>query len=84
MFYIIFYTIIGIYFLLMSFKIIHKKEVSKWNRPRILALRIMAIGFLILGFYYSWFYYFINTPFGKFLLDIQKLQRQEYLKNLPK
>lgn len=68
----------------MSFKIIHKKEVSKWNRSRILGLRIMAIGFLVLGFYYSWFYYFINTPLGKFLLEIQKIQNQEYLKNLQK
>lgn len=79
MFYIIFYGFVGIYLLLMSFKLIHKIEMIKWNRQRILALRIAAIGFLILAFYYSWFFYFINTPLGKAILELQKKQNQEFL-----
>ncbi|MFN3605253.1 MAG: hypothetical protein ACK4UJ_11150 [Leptonema sp. (in: bacteria)] len=65
----------------MSLKWLHKKEVERWNRARILALRIAAIGFLVLAFYYGWFYYFINTPLGKLILEIQKKQNQEFLQN---
>ncbi|MCX7811187.1 MAG: hypothetical protein N2247_09775 [Leptospiraceae bacterium] len=80
MFYVIIYTGVGIYFLLMSFKLIHKNYVSNWNRPRIIALRIMAVGFLVLGGYYAWFYYFVSTPEGKAILELQKKLNQEYIK----
>lgn len=79
MFFIIIYLSIGIYSLLMSFRIIHKKYMQTWNRSRIIALRITAIGFLILGFYYSWFYYFLSTEEGKAILELQKKLNLNYM-----
>ncbi len=72
MFFILVYLGIGIYLLLMSFRIIHKNFITEQTPYRIYALRIAGIGFLILGLYYTWFYYFISTPEGKAILEIQK------------
>ncbi|GIX43087.1 MAG: hypothetical protein KatS3mg129_2820 [Leptospiraceae bacterium] len=77
MFFIIIYTFVGVYFLLMSLKLIHKDYMSTWNRSRILALRIMAVGFLVLGGYYAWFYYFLSTPEGKAIQELQRKLNQE-------
>ncbi len=78
MFYILIYLFVGIYFVLMSFKFIHKKYLKNWNRSRILGLRIMGIGFLVLGLYYLWYYYYINTPEGKSILELQKKLTEPY------
>ncbi|MCS7204887.1 MAG: hypothetical protein NZ853_04260 [Leptospiraceae bacterium] len=82
MFYIIVYLGVGIYFLLMSFGILHKNYMKTWSKRRILALRIMAVGFLVLGGYYAWFYYFMSTPEGKAIQELQKQLHREYIKSL--
>lgn len=78
MFFILIYLCAGLYFLLMSFRIIHKSYIYTWNRSRIIALRIMGIGFLILGLYYSWFYYYLSTDEGKAILKLQKQLNLDY------
>lgn len=77
MFFAVVYLGAGIYFLLMSFRLIHRKLVKTWSKSRILALRIMGIGFLVLGGYYAWFHYFMTTPEGKAIQNLQReFQRQ--------
>ncbi len=77
--YSIFYGIAGLYLLLMSFRVLHRRYMEGWDAPRILALRIAAGGLLILSFYYAWQAWYLTTEEGKQIIELQEQMRRQYM-----
>jgi hypothetical protein len=77
--YALFYGIAGIYFLLMSFRILHRRFMAGWDGSRILALRVAAGGLLVLSFYYAWHAWFLTTEEGRQILEMQEQMNRQYM-----
>lgn len=81
MFLAVVYSVSGIYLLLMSFQVLHRKTVSTWNRPRKNGLRVMGAGLIVLGFYYGYMFYFSQTPEGRAHQEMQDRMNRQYMQN---
>lgn len=79
--YALFYGIAGLYLLLMSFGILHKRYMAGWDGPRILALRIAAGGLIVLSFYYGWQAWFLTTEEGKQIIEMQERMKRQYMQD---
>jgi len=77
--YALFYGIAGLYLMLMSFGILHRRYMAGWDGPRILALRIAAGGLIVLSFYYGWQAWFLTTEEGKQIIEAQERMRRQYM-----
>lgn len=79
--YALFYGIAGLYLMLMSFGILHRRYMAGWDEPRILALQIAAGGLIVLSFYYGWQAWFLTTEEGKQIIEMQERMRRQYIQD---
>lgn len=79
--YALFYGIAGLYLMLMSFGILHRRYMAGWDGPRILALKIAAGGLIVLSFYYGWQAWFLTTEEGKEIIEMQERMRRQYMQD---